>query len=173
MWPIARGEACRRGWTLAPVGPEHADAMARWMRDPEVVRGLGVRGAPTLESTRALDRPRAGRPDVHPFAIVADGDHVGQRRPGPASTATWARARLSIYVGEAAARGAGVGTAAVGWRWSWRAGELGLHKLWLTVHAGNAPAIAVYERCGFERRGRAARTSSCSTASAWTRCGWA
>ena len=28
-----------------------------------------------------------------------------------------------------------------------------LHKVWLTVHAGNAAAIAVYERCGFQTEG--------------------
>jgi RimJ/RimL family protein N-acetyltransferase len=33
-------------------------------------------------------------------------------------------------------------------------GEWGLHKLWLTVHEENGPALAVYERVGFVREGR-------------------
>ena len=151
VWPIPGGEATP-GVELVPVGPEHADRMARWMRDPDVVRGLGVRGTPTLESTHAWIEHALADPSSQPFAVLADGEHVGNvvldlldRHLGSA--------RLSIYIGEGASRGDGIGTAAVAHALERAREVLGLHKVWLTVHAGNAAAIAVYERCGFQTEG--------------------
>lgn len=133
---------------LTPVTPEHAEAMARWMADPEIARGLGLRREPSLEATRAWIDRAAGDPTCHPFAILAGGAHVGNVVLDLMDDYL-GTARLSIYVGERSARGAGVARRALALAAGEAAEALRLHKLWLTVHVGNAPAIAAYARAGF------------------------
>ena len=64
-----------------------------------------------------------------------------------------ATGRLSIYVGEASSRGKGVGRAAVQHAVQHAFETLGLNKIWLTVHAQNAVAIAAYVAAGFAVEG--------------------
>nr|MBA2523923.1 GNAT family N-acetyltransferase [Solirubrobacterales bacterium] len=61
--------------------------------------------------------------------------------------------RFHIYVGEPNARGRGVGRSATLLALDRAFGPLGLHKVWLTVHARNDVAIRAYEACGFHREG--------------------
>lgn len=133
---------------LVPLALEHAAATVTWLEDPEVAGGLGLRRQPSAEHTRAWIEQARGDPLCHPFAIVAGGRHVGNvvldlldQHLGTA--------RLSIYVGDEAARGAGVAQRAVRQAAEHAAEVLRLHKVWLTVHVGNAPALAAYSRCGF------------------------
>jgi RimJ/RimL family protein N-acetyltransferase len=137
---------------LVPLDLEHADRMADWMQDREVVRGLGVRGDRDLRSTLAWIENAHADPTCHPFAILAGGVHVGSVVLDMVDEYL-ATARLSIYVGDASRRGGGVGRRAVELAIERATAELGLHKLWLTVHVGNAAAIAVYEHCGFQAEG--------------------
>ena len=144
----ARPEAVR----LEPLSLEHAEATLAWLEDPEVAGGLGLRREPSIDATRAFIERSREDAHCHPFAIVAGGAHVGNVVLDLLDDHL-GTARLSIYVGESAARGAGVAQGAIR-----RAAEhaeevLGLHKLWLTVHVGNAPALAAYARCGFRVEG--------------------
>lgn len=137
---------------LLPLGPEHASRMAQWVADPVVADGLGLRDrSPTLEKTLAWIERTGSDPAVRAFALLAAGTHVG--------TVTLDRiddylgtARLSVYVG-VGARGSGVGRAAVARAAGVAFSRLGLHKLWLTVHAENARAIAAYLAVGFSLEG--------------------
>jgi diamine N-acetyltransferase len=137
---------------LEPVSLAHAEAMFRWMTDAEVRENIGLRTEPTPEKTRAWIQTAVNDPATRAFAVMHRDAHVGnvvldridQRLK---------LARLSIYIGERPARGTGVGTAAVTMALRVAFGELGLHKVYLTVHAENAPAIALYERAGFRREG--------------------
>ena len=134
--------------TLAPLSLEHAEATLRWLEDPELARGLGLRRAPSMDATRAWIEAARARVDRHPFAVVAAGTHVGNVVLDLLDEHL-GTARLSIYVGEREARGAGIAQSAVSQAADHAAEVLGLHKLWLTVHVGNAPALAAYARCGF------------------------
>jgi RimJ/RimL family protein N-acetyltransferase len=134
--------------TLAPLRPGHAPAILRWLRDPAVASNLGLRASPTLARTRAFIAGAASGDAVCGRAILLGGRHVGtvvldqiDRRMG--------KARLHIYIGEAAARGRGVGTRAVALAVALAFEELGLHKVYLTVHARNTAAIQAYQRVGF------------------------
>ena len=138
---------------LAPVAIEHADAMAGWMADPDTAQGLGLRAEPSNERTREWVLRATTDDTVHAYAIYSRDRHVGNVVLDQLDTHL-GTARLSIYVGEPDARGRGVAQAAVRQAAARARDELALHKLWLIVHEGNAPARAAYERCGFEVEGR-------------------
>lgn len=133
---------------LVPLGLEHAAATAAWLEDPDVAGGLGLRREPSLENTRDWIERADEDPLCHPFAILAGGRHVGNVVLDLLDQYL-ETARLSIYVGDPRARGAGVGRRAVRRAADHAAEVLRLHKLWLTVHVANAPALAAYTRCGF------------------------
>ena len=152
--PAARRPKARRAAavSLAPLRPAHAPAIVRWLRDPAVAANLGLRSEPTLARTRAFIAAASGSGDLCARAILVGGRHVGNvvldqidRRIG--------KARLHIYIGEAATRGRGVGQRAVALALARAFGPLDLHKVWLTVHAQNHAAIRAYEAAGFAIEG--------------------
>lgn len=60
---------------------------------------------------------------------------------------------LSITIGAVEHRGHGYGTEALRLALAFAFGELNLHRVQLTVFAYNTPAIALYEKLGFQREG--------------------
>jgi RimJ/RimL family protein N-acetyltransferase len=122
------------------------------MMDQELAQNLGLREKPSLEGTRAWIERAESEPGWQAFAILAEGDHIGNVVLDLLDDHLQT-ARLSIYIGDPRDRNRGYGRAAID-EAARRAGELGLHKLWLTVHVGNEPAIAAYRRAGFAEEGR-------------------
>lgn len=133
---------------LTPLRPSHAEAMYRWMCDPAVRENVGLRSEPSLERTRAWIENALSDASVVPFAIELDGRHVGNVVLDRIDTYL-STARLSIYVGESNTRAKGVGRSAVRQAVYYAFDVLALNKVWLTVHAHNAPAIAAYVAAGF------------------------
>lgn len=137
---------------LAPLSSAHAEATLRWVRDPEVAAAIGLLGEATEPGTAAFVARAADDPATEAFAILEGGRHVGNvvldLIERPVGTG-----RLSVYLGEAAARGRGVGRRAVELALDQAFGPLGLHKVWLIVHERNEAAIGAYEACGFRREG--------------------
>jgi RimJ/RimL family protein N-acetyltransferase len=138
--------------TLAPLDLSHAEAMLRWTSQPEVAENLGLRSEPSLERTRAYIQRAKTDPSYSAWAIMLADVHVGNvildqidRRAE--------KARLHIYVGGASARGQGVGKRAVSLAVEVAFSDLGLQKVWLTVHEKNAAAIAAYRSVGFALEG--------------------
>jgi RimJ/RimL family protein N-acetyltransferase len=137
---------------LTPLHARHAPAMLTWMRDPEVAENLGLRSEPSLERTLGWIARAADDPDTVPMAIEHAGQHVGNviidRIDRYLGTG-----RLSIYIGEAAARGMKLGQRSLKLAAAHAFDTLGLHKIWLTVHVHNARAIAAYTAAGFAIEG--------------------
>jgi len=138
--------------TLAPLRIEHADAMYRWMCDPVVAKNVGLRSEPSLEKSRAFVERAASDSSVEARAILLGGVHVGNVVLDQIDLHAQ-KARLSIYVGEGSVRGRGVGKRALAEALALAFEELGLNKVWLTVHARNAGAIAAYVAAGFQVEG--------------------
>ena len=137
---------------LVRLDVRHAEAMYRWVCDPVVRDNVGLRSEPSLERTREWIEQAAKDASMAPFAIEMAGIHVGNVVLDRIDTHL-ATCRLSIYVGESAARGKGVGRAAVERAVQHAFQTLGLNKVWLTVHVHNAPAIAAYVAAGFAVEG--------------------
>ena len=134
--------------TLGRLRAGYAPAIVRWLRDPIVSANLGLRSEPTLAKTRAFIATAKTDDEVCARAILVDGKHVGNvvldqidRKVG--------KARLHIYVGDAEARGHGVGRRAVALALELAFEELGLRKVWLTVHERNLAAVRAYQAAGF------------------------
>jgi len=138
--------------TLEALNGTHAAAMLRWMQDPVVAKNLGLRSNPSAEKTTTWLERAATDESIEARAILLDGHDVGNVVLDQIDRHV-AKARLSIYVGEQAARARGVGKAAVRLALALAFDELGLHKVWLTVHERNATAIAAYKAAGFVTEG--------------------
>ena len=144
--------ALRSDVGLGPLLAAHAEATLRWLQDPEVSRNLGLHRQPSMAATldwiTAVTSNETGRA----FAILRNGQHVGnvvldQIDPHLGT------GRLFIYVGEPDARGGGVGRSATILALALAFGALGLHKVWLIVHARNLAAISTYITVGFALEG--------------------
>lgn len=139
--------------TLRAVTPEDAPLYCRWLKDAFVAENYGGAGVDfTEEMARGFFASRQGKPS---FLILA---RPGSRPVGFCELAgldeTVRSATLGIFIGEAAARGRGLGAAALDALLEYGFGALGLHSVWLSVWAGNAPALALYRRAGFREAGR-------------------
>jgi RimJ/RimL family protein N-acetyltransferase len=137
---------------LGPVLPEYAERMFDWVRDPEVSGNLGLRREATLERTRQWIESAAADDSMRAFAILAEDRHAGNV---VLDQIDWylSKARFSIYLGEPAARGRGIGLAATRLALRVAFEELGLYKVWLTVHTANHRAIQTYLNAGFRKEG--------------------
>jgi RimJ/RimL family protein N-acetyltransferase len=138
--------------SLVPLRPAHAPAIVRWLRDPVVSANLGLRSTPTLAKTRAFIAAASAGDALCARGVLLEDRHIGNvvldqidRQIG--------KARLHIYIGEANARGHGAGRRAVALALALAFDQLGLHKVWLTVHARNRAAIRAYEAVGFTIEG--------------------
>jgi diamine N-acetyltransferase len=142
----------RPGVTLGPIPRDSAERMLRWVSDPVVSGNLGLRDAPSLGKTLAWIAKAAADDSMRPFAVLLEGRHVGnvildlidQRLQ---------KARFSIYLGEPDARAGGVGVTSTYLALKAAFEEIGLYKVWLTVHAQNARAIQTYLNAGFRKEG--------------------
>lgn len=125
------------------IPPTGETAIRRWL-DPIVANGINV-------ASHHADL------DTEPSATNADG-YVGHATLVPDTddpqtvddpgTIEW---ELAIFVLQAYQR-AGIGTALLETLLG-HASELGVERVWLTVERWNGPAIALYERVGFETCG--------------------
>ena len=133
---------------LRPLQSAHAEAMLRWMLDPEIADNVGLRSTPTLERTQAW----IARTDVDAQAIYFAGRHVGNVVLDQFDDYLQT-ARLSVYLGEPSARGRGVAREALRMALAHGFGGRQLYRIWLTVHARNARALALYNGLGFRQEG--------------------
>jgi len=138
--------------TLGPLPGDSAERMYRWMCDPEISGHLGLSTEPSLAKTQAWIDRTAGDPSICPHAILLNGHHIGNAILDCIDPRL-STARFSIYIGEPNARAHGVGSAATRLALQYAFRDLGLFKVWLTVHVENARAIHAYLHAGFVKEG--------------------
>jgi RimJ/RimL family protein N-acetyltransferase len=126
--------------------------MYRWMCDPDVSANLGLRSQPSIEKTVAWIEGALADDSVEPFAILFQGGHVGNVVFDRIDRYL-ATARLSVYIGEPAARGAGIASTGMYLAMAEMFDRLGMHKIWLTVHDRNYHGINAYIRLGYAIEG--------------------
>jgi GNAT superfamily N-acetyltransferase len=97
-------------------------------------------------------RGRLSLPQSHNLLAMLDGRPVGMASGAPGETDGVAEL-LSMYV-DSAARGQGVGDLLIGEVERWARDVFGASTLELAVSEGNAPAVAFYQRHGFQDTGR-------------------
>jgi RimJ/RimL family protein N-acetyltransferase len=140
------------GLSLKPVAVEHAEAMFRWMSDPNVADNLGLRRKPSLKRTRDWIE-KMNRSQDSAFAIEWEKTHVGNVVLDQTDDIVRS-ARLSVYIGDCNVRGRGIGTAAIQKVLEMAFDRMNLNRVWLLVHELNLPALQLYKRLGFREEGR-------------------
>jgi RimJ/RimL family protein N-acetyltransferase len=139
---------------LAPPEAEDAEALARWLNDPEVWQPFARLWPTNVEAERQWIAGQLARRDELNFLVFerASGKPAGLigLRSLDAANAT---GRLGLLIGEAAVRGRGLGTEAVTLLLRYGFDYLGLRRVNLAVLADNAAALALYEKLGFAREG--------------------
>ncbi|AGZ40646.1 N-acetyltransferase GCN5 [Actinoplanes friuliensis DSM 7358] len=142
--------------TLRAMEPSDADALWRWNHDPEVMRWMDDGYAQSLAQVRQFlqERERNEYTDVL-FGIetTADARLIGLIRLHGAEPET-GNAELDIYLGEKDSWGRGYATDAVRTACRYGFDKMRLHKVTLTVVAGNDAAQHVYKKVGFVEEGR-------------------
>lgn len=129
-------------------------ARMRWLNDPEVNQYLGthVRQGTDLAFHEKWFAAYEKDESRQIFTVLDGETPIGQ--VGLLSiNHDDHNAELYVIIGEAAYRGRGLGVELVNHICSYGFDELKLHRIWLTVHAANKPAIHVYEKCGFQNEG--------------------
>lgn len=142
------GLSLRADVRLAALSRSNAEAMFRWMGDPDVAGHIGLRKDASLEGTLTWIDRALGDPTFCCFAILLNEQHVGNVILDRIDSYIES-ARLSVYIGEAFARRCGVGTTAMYLALKHAFKDLSLHKVWLTVHGKNYRAIQSYTNLGF------------------------
>lgn len=126
----------------------------KWLNDPEVNRYLGhrVRAGTDEAFHRQWFEKYQADDSRQIFTIEVDSQPVGQVGLLDINLEDQ-NASLYIIIGQKDYWGQGIGQAALEYIADWGFKTLGLHKIWLEVHALNEAAIKLYQKCGYETEG--------------------
>jgi RimJ/RimL family protein N-acetyltransferase len=142
------------GVKLRALREADSDALFRWINDREtVIFNSPFAPVARRDHDRWFERIRQA-PDTRIFGIE---EIAGARLVGSCQLlnirSESRSADLQVRIGEPDARGRGLGTDAVRALVRYGLGELGLHRIALSVRADNERAIRAYLKCGFQREG--------------------
>lgn len=141
---------------LTPLAQADAVTIAAWGLDVDYLRYLDTDPAFPRSEQQVLDWMREhsrGREDyLFGIRLVATSELIGFVELGEIAW-THRTGWVALGIGEARHRGRGYGTEALQLTLDYAFNELNLHRLQLTVFAYNEPAIALYEKLGFQREG--------------------
>ncbi len=135
---------------LRPLTDDDAtEAYAGWLNDPEVNRYLETRSA-GRDDVRRFIREKNEREDALLLGVFWNepSAHIGTIKLEPIDR-QGRTAVIGLLIGDKAYWGKGAGTEATNLLTEYAFGEWGLQDITLGVIAQNAPAIRVYEKCGF------------------------
>lgn len=133
---------------------EDACLLAKWFKNPEVIKYLGTstRQGTTLAKEKKRCANHLADKFCRAFIIMDKGRPVGIITLGSINKVN-KNAKIFIAIGETEHHGNGIGTEAVRKIVRLGFGRFKLHKIYLEVFADNAPAIRCYEKVGFEKEG--------------------
>ena len=136
---------------LTPLSRRHLEATWRWVNRPDLKPLTGTLYPISWHEHIKWYNELRLDPLRRLFAVEAPGlGHIGNtgiKRFYPEDRC----AELLIYIGDPACRGQGLGTAATRSLVDLCFGELGLHRVFVTVFAYNKIALASYRKAGFEK----------------------
>lgn len=146
--PVLRGERV----VLRPIGVADAETMFAGLADSEAIRLTGTHAAFTRADVEAHCARVAAVDDRWDYAIVADGEMVGEVVLNELDRDNRC-ANIRIAIWGAAARGRGLGEEAMRLLTDFAIDQIGLHRVELGVYAFNPRAIRCYEKVGFVQEG--------------------
>lgn len=137
-----------------PLKIEDLPYRYKWLNDPEVRKHLGtvVRDGTDMGFHQKWFEGYL-KDEARKIFLILDGDKaIGQVGLLDINLAD-KNACLYVLIGEKEYWGKGIGTEAVEYICEYGFKELGLHKVWLDVHAENTRAVKCYKKYGFKQEG--------------------
>jgi UDP-4-amino-4,6-dideoxy-N-acetyl-beta-L-altrosamine N-acetyltransferase len=126
-----------------------------WINDPEIATTVGIEQPISLDEQKVWYKKLLGDRRKRVFAIELKdtGEHIGNIS---IDSIDWKNrnARIAIFIGDREKRRQGFGQDSIMAGVDYCFDYLNLHRVYLTVHSDNQPAIALYKRCGFKEEGR-------------------
>lgn len=141
---------------LTAVTPDDYATLSRWYEDAEFMRRYDASPAmpKTLAEVTKYVEEQQQSSTAYPFAVrLLDSDVLIGYMEIDGILWNHGTGWISLGIGEAAYRARGYGYAAMCLGLDFAFGELNLRRVQLTVFANNSPAIALYEKLGFQREG--------------------
>lgn len=135
---------------------ENYPLYATWYGDSEVWHLTSWASAPLSRTTVERlfeDREKSASDDSFAIHVKGKREPIGVINLMNVSEAN-SSADMSIILGPAEERDRGYGADAIGTLLDYAFGELGLHRVALSVFEFNEAAIATYEKLGFRKEGR-------------------
>jgi len=138
---------------LRPVTEADLPDYVRWFNDPEVTQFTRINaGAVTMEKEREWFAGISSEGfRGKQWAIDAEGRHIGT------CSINWDEQKqdgsFGIIIGDKTAWNKGCGTAALQETLRIGFGEMGLHRIHLTVFPKNERGLRCYQKCGFRQEG--------------------
>lgn len=134
------------------------EAVHRWANDADVTRWLGRRLPISLAEQQTWLESKSDARELRLAIDTQDGQFIGW-----CDLTRWQASEdsavLTLCIGDKTRWGGGYGTDATLTLCAYGFAELNLHRIGLFVFAEHAPAIHIYEKCGFAPEGRLRQNS--------------
>lgn len=141
---------------LAAVTPDDYPALCHWYEDADFMRRYDASPAmpKTVAEVAKYIEEQQQSPTAFPFVVrLLEGDTLIGYLEVDGILWNHGTGWISLGIGEAVHRGRGYGHAAMTLGLDFAFRELNLRRVQLTVFTNNAPALALYEKLGFQREG--------------------
>ncbi len=138
---------------LRAVEPEHLPNYVRWLNDPEVLAWFGFYRPLNQAQEQAWYESQNKDPDAVNFAAEFEGRHIGGCGFGNINRAGH-NAEVGLFIGEKSLWDQGLGKEMLSLLVDYGFEQMGLHRIYLRVFAGNLRAVHAYEQVGFVHEGR-------------------
>ena len=137
---------------LREIGPDDAERLYHWRREPEVDRWMYSGPPQRMEDHLRWFEGFLADPDRFGWIVLRNGGECGFLGL-TGLTGGQKRAQWGWYIGEAEARGRGAGRAAQALGLDLAFDRFGLQKVWSEVLADNDVALKSQQAAGFRREG--------------------
>jgi RimJ/RimL family protein N-acetyltransferase len=139
---------------LRPLTLDDTDMIVHWRNQPFIMENMINRAPFTPAGHEEWVRTMIGTGKVVQFIIL---EKEGGRPVGSTYfrdiNYEYEKAEFGVFIGEKDAQGRGYGTESAKLMLDYGFETLRLHKIYLRLLAGNAPAEKSYEKAGFQREG--------------------
>ena len=148
-----RNEIVGHNVILKQITMQDTDLIVKWRNNPEVMKNFIYRGEFTHETHKHWMETKVARGEVLQYIIMTKRDRIPVGSVYYRDIDRNNSAEYGVFIGEDSARKKGVGSETARLFTRYGIEELGLHRIYLRLLAGNDIAYRKYEKAGFKKEG--------------------